>query len=44
VRFSDVANFPSGAAIGVIMFVLAALVVTATTQLVRRLTPAEARS
>jgi ABC-type spermidine/putrescine transport system permease subunit I len=44
VRFSDVANFPSGAAIGVLMFGLAALVVTATTQLVRRLTPAETRS
>jgi putative spermidine/putrescine transport system permease protein len=44
VRFSDVANFPSGAAIGVIMFVLAALVVTATTRLVRWLAPAEARS
>jgi putative spermidine/putrescine transport system permease protein len=44
VRFSDVANFPSGAAIGVIMFALAALVVTATTRLVRWLAPAEARS
>ena len=44
VRVSDVANFPSGAAIGVIMFALAALVVTATTRLVRWLAPAEARS
>ena len=44
VRFSDVANFPSGAAIGVIMFVLAALVIYSTTQLVRWLAPAEARS
>src|SRR5258708_1188559 len=44
VRFSDVANFPSGAAIGVIMFVLAALVVTATTRLVRWVSPAEAQS
>jgi putative spermidine/putrescine transport system permease protein len=44
VRFSDVANFPSGAAIGVIMFVLAGLVVYTTTQLVRWLAPAEARS
>jgi putative spermidine/putrescine transport system permease protein len=44
VRFSDVANFPSGAAIGVIMFALAALVVYSMTQLVRWLAPAEARS
>ena len=40
VRFSDVANYPSGAAIGVIMFVLAGLVVYAMTQLVRALAPA----
>jgi putative spermidine/putrescine transport system permease protein len=43
VRFSDVANFPSGAAIGVIMFVLAGLVVTTTTQVVRWLAPTEVR-
>jgi putative spermidine/putrescine transport system permease protein len=43
VRFSDVANFPSGAAIGIIMFVLTALVIYAMTLLVRRLAPAEAR-
>jgi putative spermidine/putrescine transport system permease protein len=44
VRFSDVANFPSGAAIGIVMFVLAAIVVYAMTQMVRWLAPAEARS
>ncbi len=44
VRFSDVANFPSGAAIGIIMFVLTAVVVYAMTQLVRWLAPVEARS
>jgi len=43
VRFSDVANFPSGAAIGMIMFFLAGAVVYAMTWLVRRLAPAEAR-
>jgi putative spermidine/putrescine transport system permease protein len=43
VRFSDVANFPSGAAIGIIMFVLAGLVVYALAGLVRWLAPAEAR-
>ena len=37
VRFTDVANYPSGAAIGIIMFVLAALVVYAMTLLVRAL-------
>jgi ABC-type spermidine/putrescine transport system permease subunit I len=44
VRFSDVANYPSGAAIGMIMFALAGLVVYAMTQLVRRLAPAESHS
>jgi putative spermidine/putrescine transport system permease protein len=44
VRFSDVANFPSGAAIGMIMFILAGAVVYAMTWLVRRLAPAEVRS
>jgi putative spermidine/putrescine transport system permease protein len=43
VRFSDVANFPSGAAIGMIMFVLAGAVVYVMTWLVRRVAPAEAR-
>lgn len=42
-RFSDVANYPSGAAIGMIMFVVAGLVVYAMTQLVRWLAPAENR-
>jgi putative spermidine/putrescine transport system permease protein len=37
VRFTDVANFPSGAAIGIIMFVLAALIVFAMTLIVGRL-------
>ena len=44
VRFTDVANFPSGAAIGIIMFVLAALVVYAMTLLVRALTPEGTRA
>ena len=44
VRFTDVANFPSGAAIGIIMFVLAALVVYAMTLLVRALGPEGARA
>jgi len=43
VRFSDVANFPSGAAIGVIMFALAGLVIYLMTQLVRWVSP-EAQS
>jgi ABC-type spermidine/putrescine transport system permease subunit I len=43
VRFSDVANFPSGAAIGMIMFILAGAVVYVMTWFVRRLAPAEAR-
>jgi len=43
VRFSDVANFPSGAAIGIVMFVVAGAVVYAMTQTVRWLAP-EARS
>ena len=37
VRFTDVANFPSGAAIGIIMFALAALIVFAMTLIVGRL-------
>lgn len=44
VRFSDVANFPSGAAIGIIMFILAGLVVYVTTVLVRAFTSIEARA
>jgi len=44
VRFSDVANYPSGAAIGVIMFVLAALIIYAMTRLTRALAPAERHS
>jgi ABC-type spermidine/putrescine transport system permease subunit I len=37
VRFTDVANFPSGAAIGIIMFMLTALIVFAMTLIVGRL-------
>jgi putative spermidine/putrescine transport system permease protein len=44
VRFSDVANYPSGAAIGIITFIAAALVVYGMTALVRRLAPMEAPS
>jgi len=44
VRFTDVANYPSGAAIGIIMFVLAALVIYVMTLLVRALSPSEARA
>jgi putative spermidine/putrescine transport system permease protein len=44
VRFSDVANYPSGAAIGIIMFVLAGLVVYTMTVLVRRFSYVEARA
>jgi ABC-type spermidine/putrescine transport system permease subunit I len=44
VRFSDVANFPSGAAIGIIMFTLAGVVVYTLAGLVRWLAPAEART
>ncbi len=44
VRFSDVANYPSGAAIGVIMFVLAALIIYAMMRLTRALAPAERHS
>ncbi len=44
VRFSDVANYPSGAAIGIIMFALAGLVVYAMTQLVRWLAPADSHA
>jgi putative spermidine/putrescine transport system permease protein len=40
VRFSDVANYPSGAAIGVVMFILAAALIYAMTRVVRRLSPA----
>jgi putative spermidine/putrescine transport system permease protein len=39
VRFSDVANYPSGAAIGLVMFVLAALIIYAMTRLVRAFSP-----
>jgi putative spermidine/putrescine transport system permease protein len=42
-RFSDVANYPSGAAIGIVMLVLALAVVYALTVLVRTLFPDEAR-
>jgi ABC-type spermidine/putrescine transport system permease subunit I len=41
-RFSDVADYPSGAAIGVIMLVLAGMIVYAMTRIVRWLVPAEA--
>lgn len=44
VRFSDIANYPSGAAIGLVMFVLAAAIIYAMTRLVRRLTPGGARA
>src|SRR3954471_20839700 len=43
VRFSDVANYPSGAAIGIIMLMLAILIVYSLTVLVRTLFPQEAR-
>ena len=42
-RFSDVANYPSGAAIGIIMLVLAIAVVYTLSVLVRTLFPQEAR-
>ena len=42
-RFSDVANYPSGAAIGVIMLVIACSLVYAMTSLVRHFVPGEAR-
>ena len=42
-RFSDVANYPSGAAIGIIMLLLAIAVVYTLTVLVRALFPQEAR-
>mgnify|MGYP003393049039 FL=1 len=42
-RFSDVANYPSGAAIGIIMLVLACSLVYGMTLLVRRLVPGEGR-
>jgi len=42
VRFSDVANYPSGAAIGMIMFVLAGFIIYAMTRLARWLSPAGA--
>lgn len=42
-RFSDVANYPSGAAIGIIMLILAIVVVYTLTVLVRTLFPQEAR-
>jgi len=44
VRFSYFANFPSFASLGGIIFVLATIVIYSTTQLVRWLAPAEARS
>ncbi len=44
VRLSDVANYPSGAAIGIIMFLLAGAVVYAMSAIVRRFTPTEVRS
>lgn len=42
-RFSDVANYPSGAAIGIVMLILAITVVYTLTVLVRTLFPQEAR-
>jgi ABC-type spermidine/putrescine transport system permease subunit I len=42
-RFSDVANYPSGAAIGIIMLILAMSIVYALTVLVRTFFPQEAR-
>jgi putative spermidine/putrescine transport system permease protein len=44
VRLTEVANYPSGAAIGLIMLTLAIAVVYAMTVIVRRLLPAEQRS
>lgn len=41
-RFSDLADYPSGAAIGVIMLVLAGMIVYVTTVIVRQLIPADA--
>jgi ABC-type spermidine/putrescine transport system permease subunit I len=41
VRFSDIANYPSGAAIGIVMLVLSFGVVYGLTALIRRLIPAE---
>jgi putative spermidine/putrescine transport system permease protein len=43
-RFSDVANYPSGAAIGIIMLVLAIAIVYTLTVLVRTLFPQDART
>lgn len=43
-RFSDVANYPSGAAIGIIMLVLALAIVYTLMVLVRTLFPQEARA
>jgi len=42
-RFSDVANYPSGAAIGIIMLILAITIVYALTLMVRTLFPQEPR-
>ena len=42
-RFSDVANYPSGAAIGIIMLVLAIAIVYGLTVMVRTLFPQEVR-
>jgi len=39
-RFSDVADYPSGAAIGVIMLILAGMIVYGVTLIVRRVVPA----
>jgi putative spermidine/putrescine transport system permease protein len=44
VRFSDVANYPSGAAIGMIMFALAAIIIYAMMRLTRALSPVESHS
>lgn len=44
VRFSDIANYPSGAAIGMLMFVFAGLVIYAMTRLTRWLSPADSRA
>jgi len=44
VRLTEVANYPSGAAIGLIMLALAIAVLYAMTVIVRRLLPAEQRS
>lgn len=40
IRFSEIANFPSGAAIGIIMLVLSFGIVFGLTAVIRRLWPA----